>query len=62
MALSSADYPVWKATVSLQAGRTVQYKYVKKEGDLVLWESDPNRTRTVPATAPCTATWSDTWR
>ncbi|MGA5302798.1 carbohydrate-binding module family 20 domain-containing protein [Nucisporomicrobium flavum] len=62
VALSSASYPVWKATVSLPGGTAVQYKYIKKEGSTVVWESDPNRTRTTPSASPCSATWSDTWR
>jgi alpha-amylase len=28
----------------------------------VVWESDPNRTRTTASSAPCAATWTDTWR
>jgi alpha-amylase len=62
VALSSASYPVWKATVALPANTAVQYKYIKKEGSTVIWESDPNRTRTTAAASPCTATWTDTWR
>jgi Starch binding domain len=30
IALSSADYPVWEDTISLPAGTTFQYKYIKK--------------------------------
>jgi alpha-amylase len=62
VALSSATYPVWRATVSLPANTAVQYKYIKKEGSTVIWESDPDRTRTTATTSPCTATWTDTWR
>ena len=62
VALSSASYPVWQATVSLPGNTAVQYKYLKKEGSTVVWESDPNRTRTTAAASPCTATWTDTWR
>jgi alpha-amylase len=62
VALSSASYPVWKATVNLPAGTAVQYKYIKKEGSTVTWESDPNRSNTPPSTSPCSATWTDTWR
>lgn len=60
--LSSATYPVWRATVSLPGNTAVQYKYIKKEGSTVIWESDPNRTRTTAAATPCAATWTDTWR
>ena len=62
VALSSADYPVWKATVNLPAGTAVQYKYIKKEGSTVTWESDPNRSLSTPTTSPCSMTQSDTWR
>jgi alpha-amylase len=62
VALSSAAYPVWRATVTLPASSTVQYKFIKKNGGQVIWESDPNRTRTTPGASPCAATWSDTWR
>jgi alpha-amylase len=62
VALSSATYPVWRGTVSLPASTSVQYKYIKKQGDQVIWESDPNRTRSTPAVSPCTATWTDSWR
>ncbi|MFI7599941.1 carbohydrate-binding module family 20 domain-containing protein [Actinoplanes sp. NPDC049681] len=60
--LSSASYPVWTATVSLPGATSVQYKYIKKEGSAVIWESDPDRTRTTPSSSPCSATWSDSWR
>jgi alpha-amylase len=62
VALSSAGYPVWTATVDLPAGTAVQYKYLKKEGSTVIWESDPNRTRTTPSASPCSTTWTDSWR
>ena len=62
VALSSASYPVWRGTATLPAGTAVQYKYIKKEGSSVVWESDPNRTRTTASTAPCSATWTDSWR
>ncbi|MBE1492672.1 carbohydrate-binding module family 20 domain-containing protein [Plantactinospora soyae] len=60
--LSSASYPVWRATVGLPGGTAVQYKYVKRNGAQVVWESDPNRSRSTPSATPCTATWTDTWR
>jgi alpha-amylase len=62
VALSSATYPTWQATVSLPAGTAVQYKYIKKDGAQVIWESDPNRTRTTASAQPCGATWTDNWR
>ena len=62
VALSSASYPVWTGSASLPAGTSVQYKYLKKQDSTVIWESDPNRTRTTPSAAPCSVTWSDSWR
>lgn len=62
VALSSASYPVWTGTVNLPVGTAVEYKYIKKEGSTVIWESDPNRTRTTPSASPCSATWTDSWR
>jgi alpha-amylase len=55
--LSSASYPVWKASVSLPSGTAFQYKYLRKESNgTVTWESGANRTATSPATL------NDTWR
>jgi glucoamylase len=41
-----------------------QYKYIRVESDSsIQWESDPNRSYTVPASCATTAvTISDTWR
>ena len=61
VALSSAAYPVWRASVALPAGTVVQYKYVRKESNgAVTWESGANRTVTVQAGGVLTLT--DTWR
>ncbi|MEV7971173.1 carbohydrate-binding module family 20 domain-containing protein [Sphaerisporangium sp. NPDC088356] len=61
VALSSATYPIWRATVSLPANTAIQYKYIKKNSDgSVTWESDPNRSFTTPGGG--TATRDDTWR
>ncbi len=58
--LSAATYPVWRATVTLPPGTTVQYKYIRLQGSSVTWESGANRTLTVPASG--TLSTSDTWR
>ncbi|KAI2793983.1 Glucoamylase [Penicillium oxalicum] len=66
--LSASKYtssnPLWYATVNLPAGTTFQYKYFRKESDgSIKWESDPNRSYTVPAKCgTTTATENDTWR
>jgi alpha-amylase len=62
VALSSAGYPVWRGTVNLPGSAEIQYKYIRKNGGQVTWESDPNRVRTTAGSAPCSATWTDTWR
>ncbi|KAF8596150.1 glycoside hydrolase family 13 protein [Ceratobasidium sp. AG-I] len=61
LALSSASYPTWTLTQSLPAGTTFTYKYLRKTSTgTVVWESDPNRSATVPASG--TLTLNDTWR
>ncbi|KAJ5632861.1 hypothetical protein N7490_009200 [Penicillium lividum] len=67
IALSASSYtssnPFWTVTLSLPVGTTFQYKFIKKETDgSIVWESDPNRSYTVPTgcsgtTATATATW-----
>ncbi len=59
--LSSATYPVWSGVINLPPSTAVQYKYIKKDGSgNVIWESDPNRSFTTPASG--TFTLNDTWR
>ena len=60
VALSSASYPVWQGTVNLPANTTIEYKYVKKNGSTVTWESGANRT--LSTGSACTASTGDTWR
>ncbi|MEP7019907.1 MAG: CBM20 domain-containing protein, partial [Pseudonocardiales bacterium] len=61
VALSSARYPVWSATLSLPPNTTFQYKYIKKNPDgSVAWESDPNRSYTTRPTG--SAAVHDSWR
>ncbi|CAI7613368.1 unnamed protein product [Penicillium pancosmium] len=67
IALSASSYtasnPLWSATVNLPVGTSFEYKFIKKGTDgSFTWESDPNRSYTVPtgcsgATATVTATW-----
>lgn len=58
--LSAATYPVWRGSVSLPADTAVEYKYVKKEGSTVTWESGGNRTFNTGNA--CTLTVTDTWK
>ncbi|MGI5214520.1 carbohydrate-binding module family 20 domain-containing protein [Plantactinospora sp. CA-290183] len=60
--LGSASYPVWRGTVNLPPNTAVEYKYLRKNGDQVVWEGDPNRVRNVGAPASCAVTWTDSWR
>jgi alpha-amylase len=61
IALSSATYPVWSATVRLPANTAFQYKCIKKNPDgSITWESDPNRSYTNGFAE--SATVQDSWR
>nr|BAA08436.1 glucoamylase G2 [Agroathelia rolfsii] len=60
VALSSANYPTWSATIALPADTTIQYKYVNIDGSTVIWEDAiSNREITTPASG--TYTEKDTW-
>ncbi|OTB03945.1 carbohydrate-binding module family 20 protein, partial [Hypoxylon sp. CI-4A] len=69
-ALSASKYtaanPLWTTTLSLASGRTFEYKFVKVAADgSVTWESDPNRSYTVPDSCSLTegaVTVAGTWR
>ncbi|KAJ5150854.1 uncharacterized protein N7482_010106 [Penicillium canariense] len=68
VALSASQYTstnnLWFVTISLPAGTSFEYKYIRVESDgTIEWESDPNRSYTVPAACATTAvTESDTWK
>lgn len=67
VALSASQYtssnPLWSATVNLPAGTTFQYKFVNVGSDgSVKWESDPNRSYTVPTGCNAAATVSSSWK
>ncbi|KAH9981799.1 glycoside hydrolase family 13 protein [Russula compacta] len=48
--LSSTNYPVWGATVYMPPNTTFQYKFIRQESNgTIVWESDPNRQDTTPA-------------
>ncbi|TQN66543.1 Glucoamylase [Colletotrichum shisoi] len=66
-ALSAAQYTssnnLWTYTVSLPAGTTFQYKFVNvAPGGAATWESDPNRSYTVPQGCSTAVTVSSNWR
>lgn len=53
---------LWYVTVNLPAGVSFEYKYIRVESDgTIEWESDPNRSYTVPACSTA-ATENDTWK
>lgn len=68
VALSADKYTdsnhLWYVTVTLPAGTSFEYKYIRVESDgTIQWESDPNRSYTVPAACSTTAvTENDTWK
>ncbi|KAJ5687400.1 hypothetical protein N7536_010019 [Penicillium majusculum] len=68
IALSAGSYttssPLWTASIDLPAGTTFEYKFFKKGSDgSITWESDPNRSYTVPTgCSGSTGTASATWR
>jgi len=60
VALSSAAYPVWRGTVTVPAGTSFEYKYVKRDASgNVVWESGANRATTASGSS---LSLSDTWR
>ncbi|WP_329616716.1 alpha-amylase family glycosyl hydrolase [Streptomyces brevispora] len=60
--LDPATYPVWKLDVSLPAGTSFEYKYIRKDASgNVTWESGANRTATVPSSGRAALT-GDVWR
>ncbi|KFX93760.1 hypothetical protein V495_00295 [Pseudogymnoascus sp. VKM F-4514 (FW-929)] len=67
LALSAAKYtdanPLWSTTVTLAAGTTFEYKFLNVQSSgAVNWESDPNRSFTVPKSCEKAVTVSSTWR
>jgi alpha-amylase len=68
VALSASGYtssnPVWSVKLDLHAGTYFQYKFIKKGQDgSVMWESDPNRSYTLPSGCVETAiSIADSWR
>jgi alpha-amylase len=60
LALSAATYPIWRGTVNLPANLTFEYKYIKKNGSQVIWETGANRVRSTGT--GCSVTFDDVWR
>jgi len=59
----TASNPIYVLTALLPAGQTIQYKYIRVASNgAVTWESDPNRSFTVPSNCAQTASFTDTWK
>lgn len=54
------QYPNWYTDVSVPAGTTIQYKFLKKTATTTAWEGGANRTFTTPASG--TATVQVNWQ
>lgn len=50
------SYPTWYYDVSVPAGTTIQFKFIKKNGSTVTWEGGSNHSYTVPASSTGTVT------
>lgn len=66
-ALSASGYTssnhLWSYTVALATGRSFEYKFINVDSSGgVTWESDPNRSYTVPSTCDSSVTVASTWR
>ncbi|OBT67703.1 hypothetical protein VE03_03484 [Pseudogymnoascus sp. 23342-1-I1] len=66
-ALSASQYTssnhLWSTTITLAAGTTFEYKFINVQtSGAVNWESDPNRSYTVPKTCNTVVTVGNTWR
>ncbi|KAJ6780421.1 hypothetical protein PWT90_02308 [Aphanocladium album] len=67
VALDASEYAgdnhVWKVTVTLPAGKAIEYKYINVASDgSVTWERDPNHSYTVPKSCSKTASRADSWQ
>jgi hypothetical protein len=67
VALSASQYtsakPLWTGSVQLPVGTQVQYKFIRvSSSGSVTWESDPNRSYTVPTECGKTFTVESTWK
>ncbi|RDA84484.1 hypothetical protein CP532_0066 [Ophiocordyceps camponoti-leonardi (nom. inval.)] len=68
VALDASEYehphkPMWKAAVTLDAGKKIEYKYIKVEQDgRVAWEAGSNRGYEVAVSCDSTAERLDQWQ
>jgi len=60
IAMSSASYPIWTASLNMAPNTAFQYKYIRKDSSgNVTWESTPNRVKTAPSSG--SVTYNDTF-
>jgi len=50
------SYPTWYYDVSVPAGTTIQFKFLKKNGSTVTWEGGSNHSFTTPTSGTATVT------
>ena len=50
IALDGSGYPTWKVTVPIQTGKSIKFKFAKRQNWSLTWEGGGDRTLTVPAT------------
>ena len=67
VALGAVEYtdksPLWQGTVSIPAGKVIEYKYINVNPDgSFTWEKDPNHTFTVPESCATMAVKLDRWQ
>lgn len=54
------QYPTWYYDVSVPAGKTIEFKFLKKQGSTATWEGGSNHTFTAPTSG--TATINVNWQ
>ncbi|RCI15106.1 hypothetical protein L249_6636 [Ophiocordyceps polyrhachis-furcata BCC 54312] len=68
VALDASEYehphrPMWKGAAMLEAGKKIEYKYIKVEQDgRVVWEAGSSRVYEVPVSCDSTAERLDQWQ
>ncbi|EAU86023.1 glucoamylase [Coprinopsis cinerea okayama7 len=58
--LAPTNYPTWTATIQIPVDTNFEYKYIRKNGNAVVWESDPNRRNSSPSSG--SKTINDSWK
>ncbi|EAU86122.2 glucoamylase [Coprinopsis cinerea okayama7 len=61
-ALSPFEYPIWNVTLPIPVDTYFEYKYLRKDGDSVVWEADPARRNNSISPDGESKTINDVWR